>query len=640
MLGLHLLCHPTTSSSGRLHRGPRWGEERAASSTGKRLSTIETRESEAGKGAPRHLRVLHVEDNPADHDLLEILLEQAGFDVELHHAIDAAGGAARIAEGGWDAHFIDARLPDGSGIDLIRRSGDEAPSILMTGLGERETADAALAAGAADFLSKNHLDAETLRRCLRYALERHRLNQRLREHARALEIDGLLVLDERGRILYANAAAEELFGRVAAELTGSDLAVVTETDEAPLHIDRPDGSTVELLARSARSTWEGRPSWLVWLRDDARSAAATERQVHEARDTAISRLTAGIAHDFNNLIGVVIGHLELARSAAAGPALRDKHVAEALRTAERAAALTSRLLAFARKSEPESGPLDVSGFVASLDRAMRRLVTAGVTLSVAVEDGLWAVAEPAALEQVVLNLVNNASDALGGSGAIRIDGARDGDEVVLTVSDDGCGIPEAALERVFEPFFTTKPIGEGTGLGLPMARQSVRLMGGELSLRSGSWGTAVTARLQATAPQERADEDPQQEVDGPKHVGGHVLVVEDEGSIRSLVEAALGGAGYQIVCASSPAEALELLADPDRQVDLLLTDVAMPEMDGFELVDRATATRPDLRAVFMSGYGERALTARGMDPDSAIMLGKPFRLAQLLAAVERALRRD
>jgi two-component system cell cycle sensor histidine kinase/response regulator CckA len=165
-------------------------------------------------------------------------------------------------------------------------------------------------------------------------------------------------------------------------------------------------------------------------------------------------------------------------------------------------------------------------------------------------------------------------------------------------------------------------------------------MGGELSLRSGSWGTAVTARLRATAPQERADEDPQQEVDGPKHVGGHVLVVEDEGSIRSLVEAALGGAGYQIVCASSPAEALELLADPDRQVDLLLTDVAMPEMDGFELVDRATATRPDLRAVFMSGYGERALTARGMDPDSAIMLGKPFRLAQLLAAVERALRRD
>ncbi len=586
------------------------------------------------------LRVLHVEDDDIDAELLAIALSDAESGAELSRACSFADALGATRPGAFDVYIVDWRLPDGSGIKLIaraREAGITVPMILMTGLDDPTVADEGLAAGASDFLPKDDLSPERLRRCLRYTIEAHRLAQRLREHARALQADSLLVLGEDGRVLFATAAAEELFDRPLAELRGGDLGVELDPDQALIDILRPDGQIRQVAVRSAMSTWEARPAKLVWMRDTTGEPQATESLVDSARaaESLVSRLAAGIAHDFNNLLGGVIGHLELAGLPDTGAQSSRRHVREALRTAERAAELTSQLLTFARRAEPALGPLELGAWLTGLEPAVKQLLQGRARLQLTLPSRpAWVAADASGLEQALLNLVGNARDA--GGDLVDIELSAVAGTARIRVQDHGCGMSDAVLATAFDPFFTTKPLGEGTGLGLPIARRAVEQMDGAFELTTAPGvGTTIDISLDSMSepPDGELAEDPQSTAAGLRSRNGRVLVVDDEAPIRTVAQAALSAAGYEVVTATGPIEALELFGR-EGPFDLVLTDVTMPDLDGFELAEAMRRERPQQLVALMSGYGHRAVAARAEDQQGEPILSKPFRIAGVLAFVD------
>lgn len=592
-----------------------------------------------GQGLTERLRVLHVEDDDLDAELLSIALAEADSGARLQRAESLSDALEVVRPAAFDVYIVDWHLPDGSGIDLIaqaRAGGVTAPMILMTGLSDAAAADDGLAAGASDFLPKNDLSPERLRRCLRYTLEAHRLAQRLREHARALQADSLLVLGEDGRVLFATAAAEELFDRPLGELQGGDLGVEIDGDEGLIEVLRPDGGVVQVAVRAALSTWEAKPAKLVWLRDTTADISRDEALASSQGDaeSVVSRLAAGIAHDFNNLIGGVIGHLELAGLPDLDPRRSQRHLREALGTAERAAELTSQLLAFARRAEPALVPLDLSDWLAGLAPAARKLFAGKARLEVRSPTApLWVLADLSGLEQALLNLAGNARDAGGDLVVLEL---ADADGTArIQVKDRGCGMPDDVLAMAFDPFFTTKPVGEGTGLGLPIARRAIQQMGGTFEIETEvGVGTTVEITLPLMAEQPRPDSGDLERLPdaGPRGGTGRVLVVDDEAPIRTVVQAALAASGYEVIVARGASEALTAF-ETEGPFDLILTDLTMPEMDGLELIETVRRKHPGQRAAIMSGYGARALSARGQGCPGDPILPKPFRIAAVVEFV-------
>jgi two-component system, cell cycle sensor histidine kinase and response regulator CckA len=578
------------------------------------------------------LRVLHVEDDDLEALLLQTTLDETGLDSHLTRvtSLDEARALMQVQQ--FDLYIVDRDLPDGMGTDLIRearKAGATAPMIVMTGADEAAVDEEALEAGANDFFPKSDLNASRLRRTVRYAMKAHNLSERLREHARALEADSLLVVAEDGRVLFATLAAEELFGRTMADMAGVALGVDFSTENTLLEVNRPDGTSRQAVVRTVSSTWAGHAARLVWLRDvtaePERDAAATER-------SAVSRLAAGIAHDFNNLLGGVMGHLELALLMKAKPAKSGRHIENALRTATRAADLTAQLLAFARRAQPELVPTDLTDWLRTLRPALHGMVQEPGSLVLDLpSEPVWVSVDPAGLEQALLNLVGNAGDALEGAGTVHVSVAG-ADPVVLTVQDDGCGMEPGVLASALDPFFTTKPVGAGTGLGLPLAHKLVETMGGSVEITSQvGQGTTVLIALAAGEAATETEPGPRPPPVSQTRRTGSVLVVDDEAPIRAVISAALESSGYRVVVAASPSEALRCF-ERDGPFDLVLTDVAMQEMDGLELAARMLKEKPDQPVALMSGYGHRAAAA--LDRRSELpILPKPFLIRDVLAFV-------
>jgi signal transduction histidine kinase/CheY-like chemotaxis protein len=366
---------------------------------------------------------------------------------------------------------------------------------------------------------------------------------------------------------------------------------------------------------------------------------------------AIGRLAGGIAHDFNNLLTVIAGQTYMLRSqTGAGPVREGVERIEA--TAERAAELIRQLLAFSRKQVLQPGVLRLNAIVESMVPMLTRVIGEDVELSTRLAPRLLHVkADPTQIEQVIMNLAVNARDAMpeGGqltleTGNVTVEGPHaaqhpdvaPGAYVMLAVTDTGTGMDAETRRRLFEPFYTTKEPGKGTGLGLATVYGIVKQSGGHIWVASEPGkGARFTIYLPAVA--EAADAPVSAPPDDVP--GGHetILVVEDEGEVRALVREILQERGYEVVEASGPREALHLAADASRRLDLLLTDVVMPQMTGPALADLLTAEQPAMPVLFMSGYADSAVVEHGVLQTGRAYLQKPFTPMQLARVVRRVL---
>ncbi|PKN44720.1 MAG: hypothetical protein CVU59_10985 [Deltaproteobacteria bacterium HGW-Deltaproteobacteria-17] len=374
---------------------------------------------------------------------------------------------------------------------------------------------------------------------------------------------------------------------------------------------------------------------------------------HAQKLESIGRLAGGVAHDFNNMLGVILGHVELIRQRADLPGELQEDLADIQTAARRSADLTRQLLAFARRQTVTPVRLDLNGTIEGLVKMLARLIGENITLDWRPGPSVRPVRiDPSQIDQLLTNLCVNARDAISGVGTIAITtgevllddagcagdpGCRPGPYTVLTVSDTGCGMDEAVLSQVFEPFFTSKAVGEGTGLGLSIVHGIVRQNGGFVQVESAPGAGAV---FRVHLPVDLSDRvvPPAQEPSAAPG-GGHetLLLVEDEPAVLKFTARVLSGAGYEVLAASTPGEALRIARVHPGPLQGMITDVLMPEMDGRTLAGKVRGLHPGIRCLFMSGYAEELITNQGILDGGVRFLQKPFTVAGLLAKVREAL---
>jgi PAS domain S-box-containing protein len=392
---------------------------------------------------------------------------------------------------------------------------------------------------------------------------------------------------------------------------------------------------------------------------DRKLREAQERLTASQKMEAVGQLSGGIAHDFNNLMMIVIGNLETAHRhaqvlAKANPNL-DRAIGNAMRGAQRAAALTSRLLAFSRRQPLDPKPLDVNKYLAGAAEFMQRSLGETVDIEAVGSAGLWQIeADPNHLESALVNLAINSRDAMPEGGKITIEATNvyadedycqvnpeltPGQYVLICVSDTGRGMPPDVLSRAFEPFFTTKELGQGTGLGLSQVYGFIKQSGGHVKIYSEvGHGTTIKLYLPRYTRMTVGDEEEAKPI-ALGEQGEVILVVEDNDDLRTYLTEVLRELGYNVLVAPAGRSALALLEQASRRIDLLLTDVVMPGMDGRELGRLAQELRPGLRVLYMTGYSRNAVVHQGRLDEGVQLLQKPISQALLAARVRDILDR-
>jgi nitrogen-specific signal transduction histidine kinase len=364
---------------------------------------------------------------------------------------------------------------------------------------------------------------------------------------------------------------------------------------------------------------------------------------------SVGQLAGGIAHDFNNLVAVIMNYATFVSDELGDrPTLRED-VEEIRRAAERAAALTRQLLIFSRREVAHPEILDLNSVVNDMRKLLLRTIGEHIELVTRTEANLRSVlADRGQIEQVLMNLAVNSRDAMPQGGRLVIEAEnvdldedfvatqrnlKPGPHVRLVVADTGEGMTPEVANRAFEPFFTTKPKGQGTGLGLATVYGIVTQAGGSVKLYSQrGHGATATILLPAAGPDVRQAADATQD-ELMRGSGEHILVVEDEPGVRTAARRILTRGGYDVIEASTPGEALSLSGDPSRRIDLLLTDVVMPEMSGMELAARLKTIRPNMPVLYMSGYPQDVLAHQGMVASDVALIEKPFTRGTLLRSV-------
>lgn len=486
----------------------------------------------------------------------------------------------------------------------------------------------------------------------------------------------IVITDTQGTILYTNPAFETITGYTRKEALGLNPRI--------LKSGKHDATFYENLWKTLRSgeTWRGQfvnkrkngslfteaasispvrnaagdiTNFVAVKRDITEHLQLSDQLAQAQKMESIGRLAGGVAHDFNNMLGVILGNVELAMDATAPLAPIFADLEEIKKAAERSADLTRQLLAFARKQTVTPKMLDLNDTVAAMLKMLRRLIGEQIELvwrPCAQETTVWI--DPSQLDQILANLAVNARDAIAGVGQVAIETSvttlttadcsgntdiQPGDYVTLTVEDDGCGMDADVLEHLFEPFFTTKKVGEGTGLGLATVYGIVRQNGGLIAVHSQlQKGTIFTICLPLQPSPAEADHESDLPEE-PSRSHETVLLVEDEPAILTLGKRKLENLGYRVLVAKTPEEALTLAEAECGTINLLVTDVIMPQMTGWELATRLQKKAPLLKFVFMSGYTSEAASSTGRPFPEARFIQKPFNLKALAHAVAETLRR-
>ncbi len=647
------------------------------------------------------IHVLLIEDNPGDARLVQGMLEHDADSAFTFKHVSSLGDGLRALESGSANQVIllDLGLPDATGLQTLRRImplAQDASVVVITGHQDEELGIAAIREGALDYLIKGQVVGSQLRRILRFAVERHKMQSELRaeieERAKvqqALQLSeqryrllseaspmGILLTGELGRVIDANTQALRMFGYERGELIGEPIEMLLPERLRRSHQEhrsgyarkpheRPMGIGKELIARRKDGTEfpvevgleplvtkEGVliSSTIV----DITGRKKMEEQLRlSQRMEAIGKLAGGVAHDFNNLLGVILGCADVVLDT-----LPPGHPAatkvEMIRKAGASAAdLTRQLLAFSRQQMLQPRVLDLKEVVERTEVLLRRLIGENIELAISLEPSLGCVkADVGQVEQILLNLAINARDAMPKGGRLAIEAQNveldaaykeehqqviPGPYVMLALGDTGSGMDRGTQSRIFDPFFTTKELGKGTGLGLATVYGIVKQSDGYIwvysELGKGTIFKIYLPRVEQS-PRPAKQEEPE-----PAVLRGceTILLAEDSESLREMAREYLETVGYTVLEAVSGAEALQLAKNYCGTIHLLLTDVVMPEMSGPELAQQMLLLHPGTKIIFTSGYTDDAIARQGVLDPSVAFIQKPYRPKALARKIREVL---
>jgi len=641
------------------------------------------------------LHVLIVEDSEDDTLLLVRALRRGGYDLTFERVETAAAMSAALDQQTWDIIISDYAMPYFSApaaLTLLKESGLDLPFIIVSGAVGEETAVEAMRAGAHDYIQKGNLARliPAIERELRDAQvrrERKQAEEALRESEeryRALfeqSADAIYVTTREGQIVDLNQAGLELFGFTREELREVNVGdlYVHFLDQSrfqqeikqkgfirdfEVELRKKDGTKMDcVITSSVRRADDGSILGYQGIIHDLTEHKRLEEQMRQQDQmAALGQLAGGIAHDFNNVLMTIILYAEMLSEEPSMPQDLVPDLESILDEAQEAAHLVRQVLDFSRRSPIETRLVDLMAFVQKSVDMLRRTLSESISLLLEVGSGQCVVnADPTRVQQVLMNLVVNARDAMPEGGELRIALSRvrvrpgqeppvaemdAGEWVCLAVSDMGTGISPDVLPRIFEPFFTTKPKGEGTGLGLAQVYGIVKQHRGHIGVQTEE-GRGTTVRIYLPAQEVQEAEEASPEEAAARGEGETILVVEDEEKVRGLSRRILESLGYQVLTAANGREALEIYRTTERAcpeqgrgIDLLLTDMVMPEMGGKELIQELRKENPHLRAVAMTGYVLAEDLQELKEEGSLEVVYKPLDTNTLARVVRQALDGD
>jgi two-component system, cell cycle sensor histidine kinase and response regulator CckA len=645
---------------------------------------------EAGGGLPppatRTIRILFVSDSEDDVAVVLHELRRGGFTPDHWVVRDADGLRAALAESAWDL-VISGREPSGlsvlEALEVLHASGLDPPFIVVAGHVGEEAVVACMKAGASDFLARDDLvrlvpaverdlREAAQRRCCREAAEALRTSE---ERYRLLvenSADMITLQDDAGRITFVSPSVTRLLGYPPAELIGRRLRELAQPGDVPviaaameealargatplltgLHLRHREGGWRVIEGSAARLVRPDGGVGVVAVGRDVTERVELEEQLHQAQKMeAVGRLAGGVAHDFNNLLTVILGYGDLLLEQLADDRVLYQEVDEIRRAADRAATLTQQLLTFSRRQVLSLRPVDLDAVLGGMAGMLRRLIGEDIELTLRLGgERAFTRVDPVQVEQIVMNLAVNARDAMPRGGRLVIETAsvelghiaaprravEPGAYVMLSVADTGHGMDAATQEHLFEPFFTTKAPGLGTGLGLSTVYGIVRQSGGTVQVTSEP-GSGSTFRIYLP----RVAGGPDAEVASPRieRRGGSesVVLVEDEPLVRNLVSGVLRQNGYRVVEFANGREVLARGARGLDDIQLLVTDVVMPGLNGVALAGELARGRPGLRVLFLSGYAQDLVEPAATSGPGRAFLAKPFTPDTLLRQVRELL---
>ena len=646
--------------------------------------------TEQSSPAGRPLRVLLVEDNPRDAKLVIAVLKRSGYCLTIDTVTSLASFQEQLERSDREVILADYNLRDWTALEALqalKNSGRDIPFIVVTGTLGDEAAVEVIQRGASDYVLKDRL--ARLPSAIQRALEEKTLREERKESEKALRAseaafrglfesapDAIVLVNEDGRITLVNAHAESIFGYARKELIGKPVEMLLPERFRERHIGhrtafqanptirrmgvgielfalRKDGVEIPVEVTLSPLRTNEHTEILSIIRDVSERKQLELQLSQSQKMEAIGRLAGGVAHDFNNHLGVIIGYSELLLDRLPpGDPLR-KSATMIREAGQRSASLTRQLLAFSRRQIFEPKVLDLNTVVSDIDSMLRPLIGEDVELVTLLDPSLGKLrADPAQVDQIIMNLAVNARDAMphGGRLILQTSNAdldeayaskhatvKPGHYVMLAVSDNGTGMDKQTQEKIFEPFFTTKEKGHGTGLGLSMVYGIVKQSGGYIWVYS-ELGQGTTFKIYLPRMDQDVADASAEPVLRPASTGQEiVLVVEDEGMLRELFCEFLRESGYTVLAAGTGEEAVEISSRHQGPIHLLLTDAVMPGIRGRELAHSLEQRRPDMKVLFVSGYTDDSVLRGGLVQPGTAFLQKPFSRGALTRKVRAVL---
>ncbi len=637
------------------------------------------------------LHILLIEDEDDHAELIRRAFEAADDGVHLQTVATLAAAGSFLEAGSQlplpDLIIADWRLPDGESLEFIAElmQRHEVPVVMMTSHGDERVAVEAIRCGILDYVVKSDLSLrempQIVSRALRqwqHVVERRRTEVALRESEWRYRLiteratDTIFLLDHSGSFVYLSPSVQRTLGYAQVALIGATLFDYVHPQELEALADfwqqlRVQGQAqLTYRYQHADGSWR----WLdtqgsIFAQDDETYAVLVGRDITERRRLeeqlmqsqkleAIGKLAGGVAHDFNNLLVVIIGCAELAMLGLPADSPVHTDLEEILKASRRASGLTRQLLTFARRQVSEPQLLDLNSLILDLEKMLQRLIREDIHLQTRPASGLWPVwVDPGQIEQVIVNLVVNARDAMPDGGQVTIatenvqlaaqnvvlNGTLSpGDYVLLAVTDTGRGMSAEVRRQAFEPFFTTKAPGQGTGLGLATCYGIIKQHHGAIAIDS---EVGQDTRVRIYLPRAQATNEATillPEAEASWRGGETVLLVEDDPAVRTLTAKMLRAQGYEVLDVENGTAALALIdSSADPAIDLLLTDLVMPRLGGLELIEQLQQRRPAVRVLLMSGHIDSPVLMNGLTEHGIAWLQKPFTTSTLLSKVRAVL---